>query len=372
MNFEGRANVWYQNSSSKCINITWEQFLGVVSTKFEEIKEENAIEEFTKLRCVGNYEDYVDKFEELKACMELFNTGGFSEQYYKSSFIGGLSLELKSVVKMFKPKTLQDAIELGREQLVTMDAWARKFRGGPKPYTNTNPVTTTKNYSPNLTNSASRPAGKQHVKYLTYAEMAARREKGLCYNCDEKFVPGHRCKPGSKINYSMITEEQELSYMQGTADTEEEVDEPPMEEVVLSLNALKGNHSIYTMKFTRNCEGQELNILIDTGSTLSFIKESTAQRLGSNIEEAARILIKVANGEKMVNTKMVSDFAWKIQDIGFKHPLRLLQHDGYDIILGGDWQTSCNPVEFDHFKRIVTVKLNRKKVRLRAHPLPGN
>lgn len=25
-------------------------------------------------------------------------------------------------------------------------------------------------------------------------ELAVRREKGLCYNCDKKFVPGHCCK----------------------------------------------------------------------------------------------------------------------------------------------------------------------------------
>ena len=29
---------------------------------------------------------------------------------------------------------------------------------------------------------------------LTPAAMANRREQGLCYNCDERFVPGHRCK----------------------------------------------------------------------------------------------------------------------------------------------------------------------------------
>jgi len=31
------------------------------------------------------------------------------------------------------------------------------------------------------------------IKHLTEAEMRARREKGLCYNCDEKFTRGHRC-----------------------------------------------------------------------------------------------------------------------------------------------------------------------------------
>jgi hypothetical protein len=29
---------------------------------------------------------------------------------------------------------------------------------------------------------------------LSPTEMAQRRAEGLCYNCDEKFVLGHRCK----------------------------------------------------------------------------------------------------------------------------------------------------------------------------------
>ncbi|KAJ4969772.1 hypothetical protein NE237_002871 [Protea cynaroides] len=32
------------------------------------------------------------------------------------------------------------------------------------------------------------------IKRLTPMEMQDRRDKGLCYNCDEKFVLGHRCK----------------------------------------------------------------------------------------------------------------------------------------------------------------------------------
>lgn len=30
------------------------------------------------------------------------------------------------------------------------------------------------------------------IKLLTASEMAARREKGLCFNCDSKFTPGHK------------------------------------------------------------------------------------------------------------------------------------------------------------------------------------
>jgi hypothetical protein len=39
-----------------------------------------------------------------------------------------------------------------------------------------------------MADGAARP-----FKRLTPAEMAAKREKGLCFNCDEKFLRGHRC-----------------------------------------------------------------------------------------------------------------------------------------------------------------------------------
>lgn len=35
---------------------------------------------------------------------------------------------------------------------------------------------------------------KTTYKKLSHEEMLTRREKGLCYNCDEKFHPGHKCK----------------------------------------------------------------------------------------------------------------------------------------------------------------------------------
>ena len=31
------------------------------------------------------------------------------------------------------------------------------------------------------------------IKHLFEAEMQAHREKGLCYNCDDKFTRGHQC-----------------------------------------------------------------------------------------------------------------------------------------------------------------------------------
>lgn len=34
---------------------------------------------------------------------------------------------------------------------------------------------------------------KTSIKRITPIEMAVMREKGLCYNCDEPFISGHKC-----------------------------------------------------------------------------------------------------------------------------------------------------------------------------------
>uniref|UniRef100_A0A6N2LI86 Alcohol dehydrogenase-like N-terminal domain-containing protein n=1 Tax=Salix viminalis TaxID=40686 RepID=A0A6N2LI86_SALVM len=32
------------------------------------------------------------------------------------------------------------------------------------------------------------------MKRLSWEEMQKKRAQGLCFNCEEKFTPGHRCK----------------------------------------------------------------------------------------------------------------------------------------------------------------------------------
>jgi len=41
------------------------------------------------------------------------------------------------------------------------------------------------------------------IQKLTRAKMVERQLKGLCYNCDEKYFPGHKCKE-QKIFMSIL------------------------------------------------------------------------------------------------------------------------------------------------------------------------
>ncbi|KAH6767857.1 CDPK-related kinase 3 [Perilla frutescens var. hirtella] len=141
-------------------------------------------------------------------------------------------------------------------------------------------------------------------KLLTAAKMAAMRENGLCYNCDETFTAGHECK--NRISYMIMSEEEEEIYVQSMT-TEEETLEPldPTGEM-------------------KEVGGQKLHILINSGSTLSFIREDTAKSLGCALELTRPIMVRLANGNRMITSIRVNGFKWTIQDHQFTYSPRTL------------------------------------------------
>ena len=56
---------------------------------------------------------------------------------------------------------------------------------------------------PPSTDTSSKPT--LPIKRLTPTEMQARREQGLCFNCDEKYSKAHKCK----AKFLLLTEEED-------------------------------------------------------------------------------------------------------------------------------------------------------------------
>jgi hypothetical protein len=108
---------------------------------------------------------------------------------------------------MFKPKSLKEAISLARmrdEQLL---------RQRHKPFSiSQNPIAS---FSPTKSPAASMP-----MKRLAWDEMQKRRSQGLCFNCDEKFTPGHKCQRPRLL----LLEGDEETHLQDDEDFED--DEP--------------------------------------------------------------------------------------------------------------------------------------------------
>ena len=96
------------------------------------------------------------------------------------------------------------------------------------------------------------------IRKLSPTELQRRRQQGLCYNCDEKYTMGHKCK---KLFFIELEEE-----------NEEAIEEEYVEETLaISLHALAGVQSPQTMRINSQIGNTPLTILIDSSSNHNFL-----------------------------------------------------------------------------------------------------
>ncbi|XP_060200231.1 uncharacterized protein LOC132628471 [Lycium barbarum] len=135
------------------------------------------------------------------------------------------------------------------------------------------------------------------TRILSSTEMDERRSKGLCYWCEEKYVPGHNCRKGKQL-YLFEVEEGD--------DHNEEV-----------------YHEVE----------EELRIEEEGRSTYNFIDYEAAKRLGCPLKTVPAIPIAIANGSKVMSSYISGGFSWKMQSVEFSSDMLILALGGYDVVL---------------------------------------
>lgn len=195
---------WFEKSQNP---INWKEFEYGLRVRFGPNVYEDAIGELTKLCQNSTVKSYQERFEELAN-----RTQGLTQEFFVSCFLSGLKEEIRAAVQMFHPTTITQAIGLARLQEETIEAISRKSRLPLKPSGNwgsTSQLPTTKFSNPvgfrtdpksnmgaiskpilNHANPVPVSNPQFPVKKLTQMEMDARREKGLCFNCDRTLCEG--------------------------------------------------------------------------------------------------------------------------------------------------------------------------------------
>ena len=127
--------------------------------------------------------------------------------------------------------------------------------------------------------SSSTPTGQSSsrpFRYLTPTEMAERRKQGLCYNCDEPYVQGHKC---ARLFYLEAAD-----YIVEEPDSDSEDEEPNAAaapaQPTISLAAIAGIPTATTMQVYVQVGGEQCIALVDSGSTHNFISSAVAHRAG--------------------------------------------------------------------------------------------
>jgi hypothetical protein len=142
------------------------------------------------------------------------------------------------------------------------------------------------------TTSAS--AQMPRLKRLMDEEMAAKRERGECYKCSEKFTRDYFKVCPMKGIYLIELDEEDYSV------------EPDADTPQISLHAITGISSVETMKL-RVCLGAtSVDALVDSGSTHS-ISVATASRLHLLPIHRPGLQVTVANGDMVPSTDVCKD-----------------------------------------------------------------
>lgn len=134
----------------------------------------------------------------------------------------------------------------------------------------------------------------------------------------------------------------------------------------LSLNALAGLDASNTLRLRALAGNQVLIILLDSGSTGSFINSNLISRLSCSVQKTTPVTVKLPNVQFLSCDSIVPDFTWWMQGETFHTPMRVLDIGAYDAILGVDWLKRHGPIKGDWNTKRIKVTNAGKRVWLQG------
>ncbi|KAK2407034.1 hypothetical protein QL285_042695 [Trifolium repens] len=378
---EGEALTWYQWMHSNGSLHSWQAFLHALELRFAPSQFDDPKGALFKLCQTSSVKDYQKAFEALaNRITEL------PPQFYLSCFISGLRADIRREVMAFQPASLSQAIHLARLQEDKIndkshqpsyrrpDPTASTSRPPPRPIPNTPPPTLTTNNTPPPTQPRPTP-----IRRLNPAELQARRDQGLCYNCDERFQPGHRCRRlfHILIAYPHTPEEHtetltaQLLQTQPDPTPDPEIPSPTTETYPqISLHALMGHTIPQTIRLLGHIDHQPLTILIDSGSTHNFVQDRVAKQLGLTLEPTQSFQVLVGNGEELNCSHMSHQTPLFIDSHLFLVDLFVLPLSGAEIVLGVQWLRTLGPILTDYTNLTLSFCREGKIIQLMGRPKP--
>ena len=112
-----------------------------------------------------------------------------------SGFISGLTPSIRREVQVMQPASMSQAVAYARLHKEKQNDAQKTFRPsvGVSSSSRQPPLLTPSSTPPLLPTPTRTNSSTVPFKRLTPEELAVRREKGLCFQCDEKYSSGHKC-----------------------------------------------------------------------------------------------------------------------------------------------------------------------------------
>jgi hypothetical protein len=369
MHFTGPAARWLQSVEPQLPNITWPEFGCMIKDRFGRDQHELLIRQLFHIKQTTTVATYVEQFSQLVDQLKAYSTIS-DPLYYTMRFIDGLRDEIKSVVLVQRPRNLDTAFVLAQlqEEVGTVRKDAKKYDASftPRAFSrNALPLPppprqagTSKLDSDQSASTAKFQSTDDKLSSL----YAYRKAKGLCYKCGLQYTRGHRC--ADTISLHMV---EELWQLLAPPDLEADCQSEPEGEIhsmLLSKAAVQDDSVSRTMKFMGTIQGMELLILLDSGSSHSFLSAQVAQHIQGVSSLPQMMSVQVANGDRIQCMQHIPQAVWSLGACEFQSNLRILPLQTYDLIVGMDWLELYSPMMVHWAEKWLVVPYQGSTVKL--------
>ncbi|XP_037493403.1 uncharacterized protein LOC119370090 [Jatropha curcas] len=246
------CQLWYMQLLDDIPNPSWAEFFSPNvnlrfwgNLRFGPPIRSNKLGELAKLKQTRSIADYQNQFETL-----VSRAGTLTQHQKVQLYLSDLQDSIAVEVELHHPTDLVNAMSISQLyecKLFPRSSAARDTSRAAIPPDN---------------------RANRTVRRLSHDEMEERQKKGLCFNCDEQFVRGHQCK---KLFWIDLEE---------TEDVEDFTADPK-----ISLNAITRIRNPQSMRLIGSWMLGQVLILIDFGSTHSFVSAAKVEELNAVVNK---------------------------------------------------------------------------------------
>eukprot|EP00253_Pinus_taeda_P004517 PITA_04517 len=280
-----------------------------------------------------------------------FHTRGLSDVFYTECLISGLKEAIKS--QLHHPPTWIEACKVARnvERALAALATRLNFTAKGRP-TQAHSITQT-----------------LKVQKVSPIEMAERRKQRLCYYCDQKYSPGHKCKEPKffqidATDYSSSKEDPALEEPEAVEEDNQRDNVP--DELVISLHALAGISSPQILKIRGFIKHHPVVVLIDSGNTHYFIHQKVAKAMHCSVRAISNFQVQIADGGTMKCEGRCENVKLQMGDYQLKTHMFAIHMGGCDIVLGAEWLHTLGPIKMGFQELYMSFKQNNSTHTLRG------
>jgi hypothetical protein len=122
-----------------------------------------------------------------------------------------------------------------------------------------------------------------------------------------------------------------------------------------------------TFKLAGVIQDQQIQFLVDSGSTHSFLNSTFIPQLSGVVPMQATMSVKVANGEQLQCNQALLNCPWTCEGHQFNTQFKFIALGAYDGILGLDWLAMHSPMNVDWEEQWMSFDHHGSTITLQSH-----